>query len=544
MKSKSSPKVKIKIKIKPKAGRRSILPLRVAETDRLDDMNVLADIAPRRGLRPAAAPNRRNGAVATVAAAATLALSACATMEPQGGQPFQAPAPHVSAPRPQSAESKASAEHRRMIALFDGEYRHPAAERYLNEILVKLAHVGDGAGEPYRVTILNSPIVNAFALPPGNLYVTRGLLALANDAAEVAAVMAHEIAHISAKHAMRREEEEKRAAVISQAASVIQNKQKSKEVEASTRRTIASFSRQQELEADQVGIKVIARAGFDPYGAARFLSSLGRSAALRTSLIGQNAGANRPDILATHPSTPDRVAQAVFAARQIGAPGLGATDKAAYLAAIEGMTFGDDPAEGAIRGRRFLHGRLGFAFLAPDGFVLENSSQAVLGVTSAGSEALRLDSVKVAPSTSLEAYLASGWIDGLMERSIEAAEVNDAPAAIATARAGEWNFRLAVIRFEQNEVYRLIFATRALTDESEKRFRAALNSFHRATKEEIAAMRPLRIGIVVAKEGDDADALAARMAVPDRQLDYFLLINGLEKPGALQSGEQYKIVAE
>ncbi len=474
-------------------------------------------------------------------AAAALALAACATMEPQGGQPFQAATPP---PRPSGAEAKRSAEHARMIALFDGEYRDPAAERYLNEILVKLANAGERGSEPYKVTILNSPIVNAFALPPGNLYVTRGLLALANDAAEVAAVMAHEIAHITARHAIRREEEEKRAAVISQAASVLQNKQKSEEVEASARRTIASFSRLQELEADQIGIKVIARAGFDPYGAARFLDALGRSAALRTSLIGQFASANKPDILATHPSTPERVAAATSAARQIGAPGLGATDRASYLAAIDGMAFGDNPSEGSIRGRKFLHGRLGFAFLAPEGFVLENSSRALLGVTSGGDEALRLDSVKVAPATTLQAYMTSGWIDGLEESSIEAAEINNSPAVIATAHAGEWSFRLAVIRFQPSEVYRLIFATRALTDASEKQFRASIDSFHHASEEEIRAVRPWQIAIVAAKPGDTAETLAARMAVPDRQLDFFLLINGLERRGPLQAGERYKIIVE
>ncbi len=474
--------------------------------------------------------------------AAALTLAACAAMEPQGGQPFQPAAPPP--PRPVGAEAKRSAEHARMVALFDGEYRDLPAERYLNEILAKLANAGERGGQPYKVTILNSPIVNAFALPPGDLYVTRGLLALANDAAEVAAVMAHEIAHITARHALRREEEEKRAAVISQAASVLQNKQKSEEVEATARRTIASFSRQQELEADQIGIKVIARAGFDPYGAARFLDALGRSAALRTSLIGQYASASKPDMLATHPSTPERVAAATNAARQIGAPGVGATDRAAYLAAIDGMIFGDAPSEGSIRGRKFLHGRLGFAFLAPEGFVLESSSKALLGVTAGGDEALRLDSVKVAAGTSLRAYMTSGWIDGLDESSIETTEINNAPAVIATARAGEWSFRVAAIRFQPAEVYRLIFATRALTDASEKRFRASIESFHHASDEEIRAVRPWQIAIVVAKPGDTADALAARMAVPDRQLDFFLLLNGLERRGPLQAGERYKIVAE
>lgn len=474
---------------------------------------------------------------------AALPLTACASMEPQDATPFSAAVP-VPPPRAPAIDEKTSAEHRRMIALFDGEYKYPPAEAYLNEILLKLANSEDGTAEPYKVTILNSPIVNAFALPPGNVYVTRGLLALANDGAEVAAVMAHEIAHITAQHARQREEEEKRAAVISQAASVIQSKQKSQEVEALAQRTIASFSRQQELEADQIGIRVSAKAGFDPYGAARFLGALGRSAALRSSLMSQYADAGKPDILATHPSTPDRVAQAINAARQIGAPGIGRTDRAPYLAAIDGMTFGDDPGEGAIRGRKFLHGRLGFAFVAPEGFVLENASQALLGVKAGGSEALRVDSVGVPLATPLAAYIASGWIDGLNESSIETATVNGMPAATATASAGEWNFLLAVIRLEPERVYRMIFATRELSDEAKARFRASIDSFHRVSADEVKAVRPFRLAISVAKQGDNADTMAARMAMPDRALDYFLLINGLERGEPLQRGERYKIVVE
>ncbi len=478
-----------------------------------------------------------------LAAITALLLAACASMEPQDSTPFNAAAP-LPPPRVPAVDEKTSAEHRRMIALFDGEYKYPPAEAYLNDILVKLANADEGAAEPYKVTILNSPIVNAFALPPGNVYVTRGLLALATDASEVAAVMAHEIAHITAKHALQREEEQKRAAVISQAASVIQSKQKSQEVEALAQKTIASFSRQQELEADQIGIRVSAKAGFDPYGAARFLGALGRSAALRSSLMSQYANTGKPDILATHPSTPDRVAQAINAARQIGAPGIGKTDRAPYLAAIDGMTFGDDPAEGAIRGRKFLHGRLGFAFLAPEGFVLENASQALLGIKAGGAEALRLDSVRVPQTTPLTTYIAGGWIDGLIESSIETAEVNGMPAVTATASAGEWNFLLAVIRFEPDRVYRVIFATRVLTDEAKERFRASIDSFHRVSADEVKAVRPLRLAISVAKPGDTADTLAARMAVPERPLDYFLLINDLARNDPLQRGERYKIVVE
>ncbi|VTZ50367.1 Zn-dependent protease [Methylocella tundrae] len=484
---------------------------------------------------------RRFGVFCVLAAA--LALAACASIEPQGDQSFKMEAPPLP-PHPPAPENKALAEHNRMVALFDGEYKDPAAERYLNEILAKLAKADDKPSEPYKVTILNSPIVNAFALPPRDLFITRGLLALANDASEVAAVMAHEIAHLTARHAVQREEEEKRAAVISQAATVIQNKQKGAEIEATARRTIATFSRQQELDADQIGIKAIARAGFDPYGASRFLSALGRSAAMRTSLIGQNASADKPDILATHPSTPERVTQAIAVARQIGAPGIGVTDRDSYLAAIDGMIFGDGPSEGVVRGRSFLQARLGFAFVAPEGFALENASKALLGVSGDGNEALRLDSVKAPPGMSLEAYMASDWIDGLMQSSIESVDVNGMPAVIASARAGDWNFRLAVIRFDPTQIYRLIFAMRAQTDANEKRFRGALNSFHRASPEEIREVRPMRISIVTATPGQTPGDLADKMATPDRKLEFFLLINGLEADATVAPGERYKIVVE
>ncbi|MCI0736519.1 MAG: M48 family metalloprotease [Beijerinckiaceae bacterium] len=504
-------------------------------------MELWVEIASSRKLKRV--PHPRLGAGAAAAWAAAILLSGCAAMAPRDSTPFNAAVP-VPPPRAPLIDPKTSAEHGRMIALFDGEYRHPPAEAFLNEILVKLAQADERAGEPYKVTILNSPAVNAFALPPGNLYVTRGLLALANDASELAAVMAHEIAHITARHAMQREEEEKRAAVISQAASAVQSKQKSQEVEARAHRTIASFSRNQELEADQIGIRAAAKAGYDPYGASRFLTALGKSAALRKTLMGPYARAGKPDILATHPSTPERLAQAVYAARQIGAPGIGRTGRVPYLDAIEGMTFGDDPGEGVIRGRKFLHGRLGFAFLAPEGFTLENASQALLGINAGGDEALRLDSVSVPPSTSLAAYIASGWIDGLIKPSIAAIDVNGMSAAIANATAGEWQFSVAAIRFDQDRVYRLIFAARVLTDQAKQRFKASIDSFHRVAGDELSAARPLKLAIVTANAGDTPETLAARIAMADRALDHFLLINGLARGEPLQNQERYKSVVE
>ncbi|WP_244395905.1 M48 family metalloprotease [Beijerinckia indica] len=471
-------------------------------------------------------------------------LCGCAPIVPPAAPPAATGVP-VAAPRTIAPESPVSAEHKRMVAMFDGEYHHAAAEHYLNEVLVKLARAGAASDPnlPYRVTLLNSPTVNAFALPPNDLYVTRGLLALANDTSEVAAVMAHEISHITARHAMQRAEEERRAAVISKAAAIIQNKQRGQEVEAVAKRTLARFSRQQELDADQSGIRIIAKAGYDPYGASRFLSALGRSTELRNALIGQGGG-DRLDILATHPSTPERVEQAIAAARQIGAPGIGSTGRNSYLSAINGVMFGDDPANGAIRGLKFIHPRLGFGFVAPEGFMLENSAQAVLGIAAGGNEALRLDSVKLPQTTALETYANSGWIDGLIASSLTPVTVDGAPALLAHAEAGEWHFRIAVIRFDTQQVYRLIFATRVMTDDAERRFQASIDSFHRISPEEARGVHPLHIEIVTAEAGDTPETMAKKMVVPNRPLDYFLLINGREPDSVLRPDERYKIVVE
>jgi predicted Zn-dependent protease len=488
---------------------------------------------------------RREGRAMRTLAALSLVLSlgGCASLESVGVPPLSNVVP-AEAPKTLSIDSPASLEAKRLAATFGGEYRAPTAEAYLNDILAKLAQASETPGETaYKVTILNSPVINAFALPSGNLFVTRGLLALANDSAEIAAVMAHEIGHVTARHAYARAEREKEAAVVSQAASVIQSRQKGEEVEALKKQTLAGFSRQQELEADGIGIRTIARAGFDPYGASRFLTSLGRSTALRASLVGQVKASDKPDMLSTHPSTPERISQAVAAARQISGPGIGARDKAGYLASIDRMAFGDDPAEGYARGRKFVHPRLGFAFMAPDGFVLENSAQALVGIKNGGTEALRLDSARVPTETPLETYIGSGWIDGLIQSSLETTEINGLPAVLATARAGEWNFRLAAIR-KGEDVYRLIFAARALTSEADGRFKASIASFRATTPEEAADLKPLRLSIVKAGTAQTAEEIARGMAIADRPLEHFLLLNGLEAAGPLTPGESYKTIVE
>ncbi|HYA74103.1 MAG TPA: M48 family metalloprotease [Roseiarcus sp.] len=475
-----------------------------------------------------------------MAGALALLASGCASIEappaPAVGSLAPAAAPQTTGGGPVSAERK------RLIDAFGGEYSAPATERYLNEILARLAPASQTPSEPYRVTILDSPVVNAFALPSGDIFVTRGLLALANDGSEVAAVMAHEIAHVTAHHAAQRAELEKTAALFTRvSAQVLDRPQEGEEVQARMKLSIAHFSRQQEFEADKIGIGVIAKAGYDPYAASRFLTSLGRWSALRASLIGLGS-ADKPDMMATHPSTPERVAQAIAEARQVGAPGIGETARDAYLSAIDGIAYGDDPGQGLVRGDRFLHPKLGFAFAAPEGFTLENQAAALIGVGEGGAQALRLDSIELSESTTLESALASGWIDGVKTGSIETISGGDLPMATAVAQGEQWSFRLGAVRLG-GRVFRLIFAAHSLTPAVDARFLAAIRSFHRLKPEEAAEARELHLQIVAAQPDDAAETLARRMPFEERALAQFLVLNGFERAAPLAAGQRYKVVA-
>jgi predicted Zn-dependent protease len=471
-------------------------------------------------------------------------LAACSSVGseravPQTVAAVPAAAPKVAPPPP----SAVSQEQARIAAVYGGVYEKPELTALLNAVSDRLAAASGRPDLRYKVTILNSPLINAFALPNGNLYVTRGLLAIANDSSEVAAVLAHEMAHVTARHALQRADEERKAVLVSRVVSdVLQDQNAGAVALAKSRLSLASFSRAQELEADRIGVQNVARAGFDPYGASRFLLSMGRQADLRSAALGQKPSQPGLDFLSTHPSTPERVQLSVAAARQVAAPGIGERDHDGYLAAIHGMTYGDDPSQGFARGRRFLHPRLGFSFVAPDGFTFENGAEALLGVAPDG-RALRMDAAKLSGGQTLEGYVSENWIDGAEPGPVEKIEVNGMEAVTVVARGREWTFRFAAIRFGP-DVYRLIFAARDLTAPVDAGFRESLMSFRRLSQAEIDAARPLKVEMVRARTGDSEASLAARMAVSDRAVERFAVLNGLAPGETPQPGSRFKIIDE
>lgn len=472
------------------------------------------------------------------------ALAGCADLlilGPQTNQQVELPS---ATPRVSGGQTLSDREHQRLVQAFGGEYRSPALQRILDEIAERLRAVTEKPAEKYRVTILNSPVVNAFALPSGNLYVTRGLLSLANDSSEVASVLAHEIAHVTARHAEGRAELESRSVLVSRVrAEVLNNPGAAQLVRDQAQVAIASFSRQQELEADQIGVRTLASSGFDPHGAHRFLSALGRSSDFKERNGEGQGGQKGLEFTATHPTAPERVAAALAAARYFFEPGVIASERGRWLQALNGVVYGEDSHEGFVRGRTFLHPKLGVSFTAPEGFVLENSAQAVLGMTTGAQEALRLDSARVPQEKKLQDFITENQIENLPLADVQTLTINGLPAATGIARGADWTFRIFAIRLGSS-VYRLILASRQFSPSADERFFAAANSFSKLTPAEQARARPLRIATVTARRGETAEDFSQRMGGLDRPLERFLLLNGLVAGASLEAGHTYKTVVD
>src|SRR4051812_23404510 len=231
------------------------------------------------------------------------------------------------------------------------------------------------------------------------------------------------------------------------------------------------------------------------------------------------------------------------AARRSGARRCGAEDRGRYFAVVDGLSYGDNPADGLIRGRRFVHPRLGVAFEAPEGVGLENTSKAVLGASPDGSRRLLFDAIEAAEGQTLEAVLQSAWNDSVETGSVQALTVNGLPAAVATARGKEWLFRLAAIRVGAT-TYRLVLASRGQPEALERAFRASLDSIRPLTAEETRGVRPLRLQLVAAGQGDTGESFAPRLPLPNPAGRRFLVLNGLERGARPKPGERYKIIAE
>lgn len=437
-------------------------------------------------------------------------------------------------------------EHPRVLRQFGGEYRDLVLTGYVEQVGQSLAKLSDAPDVNFSFTVLNSPIVNAFALPGGYVYVTRGLLALAGSEAELASVLAHEIGHITARHAAQRHQRAQQKPVTASGVGELPAGQ-------DPAAYVQGYSREQEMEADTLGIRYLARAGYDPAAMSTFLARLDAHARLDSALMGLPADqSDQMSFTATHPRTIDRVQAAQLRAGELGAPQR-PDDPDAYLKRIDGILYGDDPEQGFVRGTTFLHPRLLFRFDVPAGFRLFNSTQRIIARNP--QEALILFDSARRPATpppgggSIANYLTGQWSRDLSLAGTEQIAINGFPAATGWTRVetnrGPRDLRLVAIQFDEQTIYRFTFITPpALSDSLSLDLRRTTYSFRAMTRDEGAILRPLRVQLHRVREGDTVAGLASRLPLPDGREETLRVLNGLTRQDELKPDQLVKIVVE
>jgi predicted Zn-dependent protease len=403
-------------------------------------------------------------------------------------------------------------------------------------------------GQALHFTTLNSAVENAFSVPGGYVYVTRQLMSLMDDESELAFALGHEVGHIAANHAHAREAYARRSplGVFGQIVGAILGPGvMSNMLQNRAKLDTLSFSREQEYQADTLGMRYMISAGYDPAGASGILAALGRNTALQARVEGRT-NRQTPEWASTHPYIQNRLQRAMQEARATGRLGTGVRNRNLFLGELEGMFVDDDPAQGVIEGATFTHPDLRIQFTVPQGYLMSNGATAVTISGSAG-----------------KAQFGGGQFNGSLDQYIlrvyqeltrgqtqfpvpqpQRISINGMPAAVTTARvntrSGTVDASVVAYQWDATRIYHFVMLTPGGSGVGP--FAPMVNSLRRISAEQASAIRPRVIHVVTVGPGDTVQSLAARMAYRDFKLDRFLSLNGLSANSALTPGQKVKLV--
>lgn len=437
-------------------------------------------------------------------------------------------------------------QHRQLLAEFGGAYEGGQGA-YLRAVGERIA-AGAGLGEQCTFTLVNSDVVNAFAVPGCFIYVTRGLLAVIGNEAELASVLGHEVGHIAARHAQRQERGSLWRTLGVIAVSLTGSERLTEFAGRAAQYFGLRYSRTQEYEADDLAVAYLRKAGYDLYAAAEMLEALHRQEAFMNATRNQDAARSLPEWTSSHPLTQKRIARAHDKARASGLKDDALPEKAeAYLEQVDGLLFGDDPQQGFVLGRRFAHPAMRISFEAPTGFLLANSPQAVrlIGPEGVSGEfgGGRLPSGGLRNYAQAVADAVRGDAPAVVRKETTT-QINGMPALVLemAVRVQDGTLPLLIAAYDGGggEAYHFIMMSPPSNPQAAA-LEALIRSFRRLSPAQAAALRPRYLQTLVARREDTVDDFVRRTADPSPRA-LFVLLNPDYEGRAPKSGDRVKIV--
>ncbi len=422
-----------------------------------------------------------------------------------------------------------------------GAYADPRLQAYVNDLGQRLAKQSHRANLKWTFTVLDSPEINAFALPGGYVYVTRGIMAYLDSEAELAGVMGHEIGHVTARHGAQRATRQQSAGLGVLAATVLgavleaggvggATDVASQVSQTAAAGYVASYSREQESQADQLGAEYLARNKYNPQNMVDVINVLKNQERFAAD-VAKAEGKPVPtgaSWLASHPSNDKRLADITQIATQYKGQ-YGDDGRTRYLQAVDGMTFGEGREQGVTRGRNFYHEGLGIALTAPAGWQVKNSAEAIALVNGAGDAGLIVRLVPAKAGNTHEEIIRSTVkpVDGRTERrSLNGLSATHFTGTVRNEQGQSQAVNLTLVSGPGGRNYLLQYASKdaAALQRASAQMAEAESSFRALSAADRTAARPWAVKTVPFPRGGFAE-LARSSPLPTQAEGQLRLMN-------------------
>jgi predicted Zn-dependent protease len=468
-----------------------------------------------------------------------LAFAACVTNPATGRREFSL----MSEAQEVEIGKQFDGEIRREMGLYDD----PELQRYVSNIGLRLAKASERPHLPWHFAVVDEPAINAFALPGGYIYLTRGILPFLHDEAELAGVLGHEIGHVTARHSAQRYTQATTAGVGVTLLSIFVPEARPLQgiTETALGLMFLRYGREDELQADRLGVDYTAQTGWDPAGVGGMLRTLAR--------LDEADGSRRgvPNWLSTHPAPADRVQEVQAYIAKIDRPAgtTGSADRGEFLRRIDGIVYGDSPSQGIVRGNMFLHPDLRLSIGFPRGWEIQNSPAQVVASAPERNRHMILQLVPKPSGTIEQVARGSMAQAGFQHVSGQPAQVNGLDAYVGTYRGKMQNIgtvvTLAAHIVHDRNVY--VLAGLAPPDQfqpAEGEFSGTIRSFRALSQQEAADIRPNRIDVYTVRQGDTWESISKQSADGLMKPSTLAIMNNYEPDQPPRPGDRVKIIVE